>query len=70
MSKLIQYRSDNELTQAELAQVLGVSQAQVSRLERTGSPSPTLAADIERLTHGSVPFHSWPAYAALAPVQT
>lgn len=67
MNKLIQYRRSKKLTQVQVAKAIGVTQAQVSRLEAGSSPSSDLAAKIETFTKGAVPWHSWPAFVKLAP---
>ncbi len=55
MSNLRAYRKAHNITQAEVAAKLGVSQAMVADLEAgTRQPSPDLAASIQRLLSSGV----------------
>lgn len=60
MSKLRTYRISIEKTQAELAEMLGLSQSFVSKMESGAQLPPLdLAVRIERMTKGAVPAASW-----------
>lgn len=67
MSKLRNYRISIEKTQAELAEMLGLSQSFVSKMESGAQLPPLdLAVRIERMTNGAVPAASWIDDAAAA----
>lgn len=61
MSALGQYLSDNNLTQTEFAQRIGVTPGRVHQLlnGKDGKPSLELAAKIEDETKGAVTFKDW-----------
>lgn len=62
MMTLMEWRKKEGKTQAEVAALLSVSQATISKLEAGGvRPSIDLAIEIERATGGSVLVYSWVA---------
>lgn len=71
MSTLDQYLKEKQIVQSAFAEVLGVTQATVSRLCKQGAAGPSfdLAVQIERATDGGVPVYSWPRFRAIAPTQ-
>lgn len=62
MSALAEYRTARNLSQRELAKILGTSQSIVCRIERGDiRPGLDLAFKIERVTGGAVQAASWAA---------
>ena len=59
MSILSAYLKASGKTQAALAAEVGVSQAYIAKLCRSGVPSLQVAVDLERVTGGAVPARSW-----------
>lgn len=60
MEQLLQFLTDNSLTQAAFAQRVGCKQAQISAIcGGRSNPSLPLAVRIERETNGFVPASSW-----------
>lgn len=62
MMTLLQYQNWKNLTQAQLAEQLGITQGEVSKLcsEKVGRrPSWEMAAHIEKATDGAVPMSVW-----------
>ena len=59
MVTLSQFIKDTGTTQAAIARDVGVSQAYIAKLCRSGVPSLPVAVAIERATRGAVPVASW-----------
>lgn len=62
MMTLLQYRNWKKLTQAQLADQLGITQGEVSKLcsdKVSRRPSWETAARIEKATDGAVPMAVW-----------
>ena len=60
MSQLAKFLADHAMRQSEFAEMMGISQASVSRLAKgTSRPGLELAVAIEKRTCGAVPASSW-----------
>ncbi|MAS44134.1 MAG: hypothetical protein CML46_04335 [Rhodobacteraceae bacterium] len=59
MTPLARYRRTRQMTQLELARLVGCSQGFICKLENGGKPSLELAKRIEDATNGAVQMNSW-----------